>query len=379
MGLEENEILEFTRSKDYIFKKFIGQGGTGKTALLKDEILDTYFVCKKYLPSNTNDKEDCFLRFIDEIKILYLLSHTNIVRIYNYYLYPLNTAGFIIMEYIDGQNIREYLFSTQVETFENVFIQLIEGFSYMEENSIIHRDIKPDNVLITKEGVVKIIDFGFGKNVIADNTNDASVLLNWPVSELPDEVSDWKYDHKTDIYFLGKMFIKLLEDNCIENFKYEYILDRMIITNPDKRIESFTNILNSLSNDVLEQIDFTEYEKSVYIRFATDLCNHINFFSQEPKFENNYDIILENIGNIIKESALETYIQNNNYLVNCFLIDSVHNYNYNKNKDIYVKHVIDFYKLLSAQSNNTKNIVIENIIARLKSIEINEPYSDIPF
>lgn len=377
MNLEKNEILKFTRSKDYIFEKFVGQGGTGKTVLLRDDLLDTSFICKKYEPVGLNDKEECFIRFIDEIKILYMLSHTNIVRIYNYYLYPTNTTGYILMEYINGKTIEEFLLWEQDETFEKIFIQLIEGFNYMEVNSILHRDIKPDNILVTNEGVVKIIDFGFGKKVLTDSTDEASVLLNWPVSELPDEVSNWLYDHKTDIYFLGKMFKKLLQDNTINDFKYQHIIDKMIINNPDKRIESFASILNSISNDVLEQINFTEYEKSVYIRFASELEEHINHFSIEPKFEKNQDIILEDIGDLIKQCALEDYVQNNNSLIDCFIING--GYNYSTTKNIDVCYVIDFYKLLTSYSNNTRKIVIENIIARLKSIPTIQSYDTLPF
>lgn len=95
-----------------------------------------YFVCKKYEPSAGNDKEDCFRRFVDEIKILYTLSHRNIVRIFSYFLYPQNYLGYILMEYIDGQNIDTYLMWEDDETFEKVFIQLIEGFEYLEKNGV---------------------------------------------------------------------------------------------------------------------------------------------------------------------------------------------------------------------------------------------------
>lgn len=367
MSLEKNEVLVFTRSKEYIFKKFVGSGGTGRTVLLKDDILDKYFICKKYEPSEGNNRIDCFRRFIDEIKILYTIYNQNVVRIYNYYLYPNETTGYIIMEYVKGENIEEYLFFKDNKVFENIFIQLIEGFSYLEENSIIHRDIKPDNILVTEDGIVKIIDFGFGKKVLIRNDSEASVLLNWPVSELPEEVNNGKYNHKTDIYFLGKMFNRLLEENWIGDFKYQYIVDKMILINPNNRIDSFKSVRDLISNNILEQINFSEYERSVYTKFANSLYDNIaNYSNKEPIFESNVDSIIDKLEDIIKVSSLEEYIQGNTNLIKCFITGE---YSYFNKKNIEVKCVINFYKFLIAKSRDIQKVIIDNIIARLKTIE----------
>lgn len=85
MGLDYGDIIRLTRNKKYVFEKFIGKGGTGRTALLRDDIININLVCKKYEPDAGNDKNDCFLRFIEEIKILYKIYHKNVVRIYNYF------------------------------------------------------------------------------------------------------------------------------------------------------------------------------------------------------------------------------------------------------------------------------------------------------
>lgn len=369
MVLAKDDIVKFIRTKEYLFEKFVGRGGTGKTVLLKDDILNTFFICKKYEPSDGNDKEDCFNRFIDEIKILYTLSHVNVVRIYTYFLYPEHTAGFILMEHIDGTNIEDFLAWEKAETFEKIFVQLIEGFEYLERKSILHRDIKPQNILVTKEGVVKIIDFGFGKKILANNNSEASILLNWPVSEFPDEIKDFKYDHKTDIYFLGKMFNKLLDDNSIYDFKYQYIIDKMIITNQHKRIDAFSNILQLISTDIFQQINFTMDEKNTYGVFAEALSAHLSKFrKEEPKFESNPDIIIGRLETLLIESSLEKNIQDNSKLFACFFTTNY--YTYFPKKDIEVSCVINFYKLLNSKPAHLQKIVVNNIIARLKTIPL---------
>lgn len=375
MGLTKNDMVEFTRNKQYLFEKFVGQGGTGKTALLKDDILDTCFVCKKYEPSAGNDKDDCFNRFIDEIKILYTLYHPNVVRIYNYFLYPQYITGYILMEYVDGKSIDDYLLWEDDEAFEKVFTQLIEGFDYLEKNSVLHRDIKPQNILVTNDGIVKIIDFGFGKKVIAENSIEASVLLNWPVSELPDEVIDNKYDHKTDIYFLGKMFNKLLIENGIDDFKYQSIVDKMTILNPQKRVSSFAEILSLISTDILSQINFIQKEKDIYSRFSDCLLSHLGCYHEEPTFETNPEIIIDKLERLLLESSLEEYIQNNEKLMNCFLKIP---YDYFVIKDIKVECINDFYKLIKFKPLHLRKVVLNNLIARLKNVSV-EIKDEVPF
>ena len=104
----DKNIVEFVRTKDFRFLNEIGQGGTGKTVLLKDEIIDETFVCKKYSPYYEGHKELFFKNFVDEIKILHKIYHKNIYKIFNYYLYPEQKTGYILMEYVDGENIKTF-------------------------------------------------------------------------------------------------------------------------------------------------------------------------------------------------------------------------------------------------------------------------------
>jgi len=82
---DNDEIVKFIRSKDFILVKSLGQGACGKTVLLKDDIITEYFVCKKYSPYHSKHKEQLFKNFVQEIKLLHLIYHENIVRVFNYY------------------------------------------------------------------------------------------------------------------------------------------------------------------------------------------------------------------------------------------------------------------------------------------------------
>ncbi len=164
---ENGDIIEFIKQKEYIMvNNNLGEGSFGKTVLLKDPFIDELFVAKKYESAYVEIQEQFYRNFLEEIKILYKLNHRNIVRIYNYYAYNKIYTGFILMEYISGKNINEYFIDflpwDGSPAPDDIFIQLIDGFQYIEEHQIIHRDIREGNILIDNNGVVKIIDFGLG-------------------------------------------------------------------------------------------------------------------------------------------------------------------------------------------------------------------------
>ncbi len=85
--LELPDPVTFLRKKDYKPIKILERGSFGQTVILKDEVIDLNFVCKKYEPQDGIDKDVYFENFLNEIKILFLLSHRNIVRVFNYYIY----------------------------------------------------------------------------------------------------------------------------------------------------------------------------------------------------------------------------------------------------------------------------------------------------
>lgn len=97
------DIVSFLKQKNYIMiNNNLGGGSFGKTVLLQDPFIGELFVAKMYSPKFKELKEKYYKNFLDEIKIMYKLQHSNIVRIYNYYAYEKYHTGYIIMEYIDG-------------------------------------------------------------------------------------------------------------------------------------------------------------------------------------------------------------------------------------------------------------------------------------
>lgn len=360
--------VNFDSTKNFKYLSPLGSGGTGDTLLFRDETTDMLFAFKKYSPKGSNDSDENYKRFIDEIKILFNISHNNIVRVFNYYLYPEAKTGYLQMEYVEGISLLEFepMFG---KDWEDIFKEVIYAFEYLEERKILHRDIRPSNIMIDKEERVKIIDFGFGKKLDIEEKEGRSVLLNWPVTQLPNETQlENIYNHQSELYFVGKLFQNLLKIKKAEKqFKFYYILEKMTRIDPSERYYSFNDISQVIAEGVISEISFSNREKENYKNFADALVGHISHYNEKYDLINDIDVILNRLGALIRNNSLETFIQDNAQLINCFVKG---NYAYRSKNDINVRHIKDFYKLLAGLDPYKQKIVIDNLHNRLVRVTV---------
>ncbi|MGA1980605.1 MAG: serine/threonine-protein kinase [Sedimentisphaerales bacterium] len=371
-----DEIIEFLRKKDFRFIKELGSGACGKTVLLYDDIINEQFVCKKYAPYYEQDKELLFKNFIQEIKLLHLIYHRNIVRVFNYYIYPEHLTGYILMEYIKGYDIEEYL-GQHPENINEVFLQTIQGFSYLESNNILHRDIRPQNLMVTEDGVVKIIDFGFGKQIFGTKDFDKSISLNWwcePPSEFAIEV----YDFTTEVYFVGKLFEKVLREKDIEQFKYASVLNGMCNLSPDKRLKLFSDIKKGILSEKFQGIEFSKNELKTYRDFSSCLFSIVSKIERNSKYFDDIEKIQARIEDLHKRVMLEEHLPNNSSLIQCFVNGSYYFSNENTFSVTLIKSFID---LLRSCSKEKRNIIFSNLHSKLDAVERYDlkAEDDIPF
>lgn len=378
MKLNKGNEIEFNNSKYFKYLKELGQGGTGEIHLFLDETTDMKFAIKKYSPYNENYREEFYERFVNEIKILFKISHPNIVRIYNYYLYPKYFVGYLQMEYIEGMTIDEYNPSFWDKQWEEIFIEAISAFCYLENKKILHRDIRINNIMITEEQEVKIIDFGFGKNFENLQEEKNSIFLNWPVTELPEEIKiNKEYNQQSEIYFLGKLFYSLLKNkNELKNFKYKLILEKMCQIELENRYFSFKEIEEEIAKGLFLEDSFSEEQRYIYQNFANNLEEKIINYQEEPIFQNDSKELIKSLNNVIQNNSLEYFIQNNIDLIRVFLKTS---YTYNKRKSISVNVVKEFYLFFSNLSYLKQQIVLNNLYSRLSDVKIILKNDEFPF
>lgn len=370
------DVITFDAKKNFTFIKTLGAGGTGDAHLFKDETTDMLFAFKKYVPKNITYVDEYYSRFVEEIKILLNISHPNIVRIYNYYLYPQAKTGFLQMEYVDGICIDQYDPMPWDKSWEDIFCDIVDAFEYLEKHHILHRDIRPANIMINTNGNVKIIDFGFGKQLNCATNDKNSILLNWPATEMPNEVQlNQEYDERTEIFFVGTLFRHLLR-NEISNFRFEHIIEKMVKINPEQRYSSFSAIAADISSGVLSEIDFTHKQKEYYRNFANALSSHIHNFQSKYSPKSDIAQTISDLAVLIRNSSLEECIQDNSKLIGCFVAGG---YSYNPSKNIPVQVLIDFYGLVTGLDFAKRKILFDNIYTRLSTIPIKLDDDELPF
>ena len=369
------ETIEFKPIKEFeVIKSNLGSGSFGKTKLIKDNSIDELFVCKKYDPQDGIKKEDFYKNFKKEIKLMYNINHPNIVRIYNYYLYDDYYTGYIIMEYIEGGNIDKWFenYWLAKKDANDIFRQLIEGFSEIENKGIIHRDIRESNILVTKDDVVKVIDFGLGKDVNESNLSLDSFdkLINRrQMEKQPQEFSEGKYTNKTDMFCLAEMFDRLLKKYNINDFKHNYILQKMLNIEPEKRYSSFRDIIQALDTKEFKILDISEEDRILYNNFANSLVSCIGSYKEaNVKFQNNITNILSGLEEVLEENCLNYKIENIVKFIEIFVLCDFTYYE----KNIDVEDVQKFYNWLIQKNDNFKNVILKNILSKLSRIKIDD-------
>jgi serine/threonine-protein kinase len=382
---ENGDIVQFLKQRDYIMlNNELGRGSFGKTVLLKDPFIDEIFVAKKYEPELESDKNAYFKNFLDEIKIMYKLNHKNIVRIFNYYAFEEIHSGYILMEYIEGVNIGKYIadYFEPVTTLDELFIQLIDGFQYIEEHRIIHRDIRESNILVDGYGIAKIIDFGIGKtfNKLDDCQDSLHSEINRANSDtLPQEYAEGIYTSKTDQFYLAEMFTRLMRESeqvSDSDFSYHSILSKMMQKNPINRYDNFAQIKAAIGKHDFSDMNIAESDKIMYQVFANAIYGSLSEFIGEQKFNNDVYRFIARIDKALVDNAFEHIIQNNADIISSVVVGK---YKYREEPKIeceVVRDFINWYKMCIPQS---QNLILNNLIHKLSIIKITFDEDDLPF
>ncbi|MFO7635865.1 MAG: Stk1 family PASTA domain-containing Ser/Thr kinase [Clostridia bacterium] len=202
----ENELLQ----NRYQLLEMIGSGGMAYVYKAHDNTLDRV-VAVKVLKEEFIEDEDFVKRFQFEAQAVAKLSHANIVQVFD--VGQSDGKNYIVMEYIEGITLSEYIAGKKkVSWEEGVMIagQISSALSHAHKNNIIHRDIKPQNIIIDGNGDIKVADFGIAK-AISEKTHTLSEKTMGSVHYLsPEQARGGFIDHRTDIYSLGVVLYEML-------------------------------------------------------------------------------------------------------------------------------------------------------------------------
>jgi serine/threonine-protein kinase len=194
----------------YKILEIIGGGGMANVYLAHDMILDRDVAVKMLRLDFAND-EEFIRRFHREAQSATSLAHPNIVTIYD--VGEEDSIYYIVMEYVDGQTLKQYIQQNspiQVDKVLDIMKQLTSAISHAHQNHIIHRDIKPHNILIDRLGNVKITDFGIAMALSATSITQTNSVLGSVHYLSPEQARGGMANRKSDIYSLGIVMFELL-------------------------------------------------------------------------------------------------------------------------------------------------------------------------
>lgn len=194
----------------YEIRELIGVGGMANVYHCYDTI-DDREVAIKILKDEFLDNEDFIRRFKNESKAIAVLNHPNIVRVYDVSFGDM--IQYIVMEYIDGITLKEYIEMQGVLDWKETLhltTQILKALQHAHENGIVHRDIKPQNIMLLQDGTIKVTDFGiarFSSNATHTMSEQAIGSVHYIA---PEQARGDKTDGKTDIYSVGVMMYEML-------------------------------------------------------------------------------------------------------------------------------------------------------------------------
>ncbi|WP_413301371.1 Stk1 family PASTA domain-containing Ser/Thr kinase [Bacillus sp. 1P10SD] len=194
----------------YKILDMVGGGGMANVYLAHDMILDRDVAVKMLRLDFAND-EEFIRRFRREAQSATSLAHPNIVSIYD--VGEENDLYYIVMEYVDGQTLKQYIQQNsplKVEDAIGIMRQLTSAISHAHQNHIIHRDIKPHNILIDHDGNVKVTDFGIAMALSATSITQTNSVLGSVHYLSPEQARGGMANRKSDIYSLGIVMFELL-------------------------------------------------------------------------------------------------------------------------------------------------------------------------
>ena len=207
--------------KHFNIIRLIGKGGMGKVYLAQDTILNRK-VAIKFLPEEIQDDNKTRQRFLREARSAASLDHPFICKIFE--TGESNGKAYIVMEYVEGKNLSERMREEPMTLREclRVGLEISEALEKAQENRIVHRDLKPANIMITRQGHVKVMDFGLAKKespsdekdlintLTQDSISQDGTVAGTPSYMAPEQARGHKTDGRSDLFSLGIILYELI-------------------------------------------------------------------------------------------------------------------------------------------------------------------------
>ncbi|MGD8540396.1 MAG: serine/threonine-protein kinase, partial [Candidatus Aminicenantes bacterium] len=199
-----------TLANRYEIIEELGKGGMGRVYRVEDTKLKQEVALKLIKPEIAKDKKT-IERFRNELKIARNIRHKNVCGMFD--LGEADGARFITMEYVSGEDLKSFIRrAAPLSTSRTISIakQVCDGLAEAHRLGVIHRDLKPNNIMIDKDGNVRIMDFGIARSLEAKGITGAGVMIGTPEYMSPEQVEGKETDQRSDIYSIGVILYEMV-------------------------------------------------------------------------------------------------------------------------------------------------------------------------
>lgn len=383
----------------YEIHELLGVGGMAYVYKAYDNI-EKRWVAIKILKEELAGNSDFLRRFRNESKAIAVLSHPNIVKVYDVSFG--DRIQYIVMEYIDGITLKQYIEQQgEIKWREALYftVQILRALQHAHEKGIIHRDIKPQNIMLLEDGTIKVTDFGIARFSQAETQTMTDKAIGSVHYIAPEQARGGYINDKADIYSVGVMLYEMLTGQLpfvADNAVSVAIMQMQAEPTPPSRI-------NPSIPKGLEEITMHAMEKNPAQRFssAADMLEDVERFRRNPEIVFRYGEQVDRAyagtsadiyGNVQQNAAPQKYNDNYEYeeeyvrskngarasniikgivaavIVVALVVGGIFGWRYLQN--------------LTASTNKTSDeIVLPNFVGKIyaSDIEGNSEYADLTF
>lgn len=209
--LEPGALLAGSNGERYIIQELIGRGGMGLVYSALRSSDENFVVVKTLLPEHMGDMK-VIIRFVQEARTMLEFKHENLVQGYD--IYQGTTLSYLVMEYLDGNSVEDILEEQpMIEPLRatEIVLGVARALEYLEQHHLVHRDVKPANIIITQNGTPKLVDFGIVKMTDRScSLTTEGIILGTPYYLSPEQTYQTNVDIRSDIYSLGATYFHMV-------------------------------------------------------------------------------------------------------------------------------------------------------------------------
>lgn len=281
----------------YEISELIGIGGMADVYKATD-IMEDKVVAVKILKNEFAGNDEFLRRFRNESKAIAVLSHPNIVKIYDVGF--TEKIQYIVMEYIDGITLKEFIEQQHILKWKDAVhfsIQILRALQHAHDRGIVHRDIKPQNIMLFQDGTIKVMDFGIARFAREDGKTLSDKTIGSVHYISPEQARGDITDEKSDIYSVGAMLYEMLTGQ--KPFEADTPV-AVALMHMQEVVKSPRDIVSSIPEG-FEEIVMHAMQKDATKRYqsASEMIKDIEIFKQNPTIVFGY----KNLASLNNEGA----------------------------------------------------------------------------